>query len=141
MLYPAELFSFHEAVIKLHTGVAAIAEWFIVRGAASAECHSIARLVPFAVRRFNRDASLNPQRPTATKGWIFYDADRRIKRLLYFPPCFLVMDDQPSCRAISLTVLLFKRPSLNFMLAWPPLQNGLLSEAPHRQSVTRLRVS
>jgi hypothetical protein len=100
MLYPAELFSFHDAVIKLHTGVASIAEWFIIRGAASAKCHSIARLVAFAVRRFNRDASLNPQRPAATKGWIFDDTDRRFKRLLYFFPGFFVMDDQTSCRAM-----------------------------------------
>jgi len=33
------------------------------------------------------------------------------------------------------------RPSLNRMLAWLPLQNGLLTEAPHRHNVTRFRIS
>src|SRR6267143_977741 len=32
-------------------------------------------------------------------------------------------------------------PSLNLILAWLPLQNGMLLEAPHRQSVTRFRTS
>src|SRR5438094_2324095 len=33
------------------------------------------------------------------------------------------------------------RPSLNLMLAWLPLQNGLFTEAPHRHNVTRFRIS
>ena len=32
-------------------------------------------------------------------------------------------------------------PPWNFMLAWAPLQKGLLSDAPQRQRVTRLRFS
>jgi len=40
-----------------------------------------------------------------------------------------------------LLVLHFLMPSWNFMLAWLPLQKGLLSEAPHRHNVTRLRAS
>src|SRR5947199_3271229 len=32
-------------------------------------------------------------------------------------------------------------PSLNLILAWLPLQNGMLLDAPHRQSLTRFRTS
>src|SRR5439155_12449877 len=39
------------------------------------------------------------------------------------------------------SVLTAHSPSLNLMLAWLPLQNGMLAEAPQRQRVTRLRIS
>jgi len=35
----------------------------------------------------------------------------------------------------------YYKPSLNLMLAWLPLQNGMLAEAPQRQSVTRFLTS
>ncbi len=35
----------------------------------------------------------------------------------------------------------FTKPSSKLMLAWLPLQNGLLADAPQRQSVTRFRRS
>lgn len=55
-----------------------------------------------------------------------------------------VAADLPRHMALANDVVLvfhFLMPSWNFMLAWLPLQKGLLSEAPHRHNVTRLRVS
>jgi len=133
--------------------MAAVAKRLIVRGAAAAQRHSVARFITLAIRGLNRNAPSNPERPTATKSRIFDDADRRFQRLFDFLPSFFVMKDQPARRAmhcfaydqiacVGIVCLLNQAPNLAAGIAEASKGAEVLGIAQNqRRSVDLLRLS